>query len=230
MKLKNILIGSMIFTCLIITSCGNIDNYSMPNAGVNGKITNTLTGVPIQTEQPNGIKIRLLEEKYGSSVIPYDFWCKADGSFENTAIFSGKYKVIPVEGAFFPADTAEVTINGLVTINFKVTPFLTVKASVAVAAGSVTTTYTISRDKVGDKIMNCSTFVSAYPSVCSSIYENNTTNDVSGTADESILSKQFTDVVSGLKSGSTYYVRVGARTNNTYNKYNYSEIMKVVIP
>jgi hypothetical protein len=228
MKLKYILY-SFSSVCLILSSCKH-DNYSAPDAGIKGVITNAITNDQVQTEQPNGIKIRLLEEKYGASVQPIDFWCKPDGSFENANIFSGKYKVVPVEGAFFPSDTVEVNVNGLTEVNFKVTPFLTVNASVTSSTAGITTVYTISRDKVGDKIIQCESLVSSYPSVSNTINEFKVTHDISGDTDEEILSKQYTDVIGGLTSGNTYYVRVGALTNNSNNKYNYSQVVQVKIP
>src|ERR1035437_4760208 len=177
MKLKNIIIYSFISIGLILSSCKQ-DNYLAPNAGITGSITDAITNAPVQTEQRNGIKIRLIEERYGNNVTPIDFWGKADGSFENSNVFADKYKIIPIEGAFFPADTAEVNVNGLITVNFKVTPFLTITASVTPSTGSVTTSYKISRTKVGDKITTCKTLVSAYPAVSNVINEFNVSHDI----------------------------------------------------
>jgi hypothetical protein len=229
MKLKNIMTYSIIGISLILSSCKQ-DNYPAPNAGIVGVITDAITNAPIQTEQPNGTKIRLIEERYGNKVTPIDFWGKADGSFENSNVFADKYKIIPIEGAFFPADTAEVTVNGLITVNFKVTPFLTITASVTPSTGSVTTSYKISRTKVGDKITTCKTLVSAYPAVSNVINEFNVSHDISGDTDLNILSNQYSDKITGLTSGNTYYVRVAASTNNANNKYNYSEVFTVKIP
>ncbi len=229
MKFKNIILYSFAGIGLTFTSCKK-DNYPAPNAAIQGKITDAVTNASFQTEQPNGVKIRLIEESYGTNVTPIDFWCSSDGSFENTAVFADKYKIIPVEGAFFPADTAEITVNGLVTVNFKVTPFLTITATATPSTGSVTTTYTISRTQAGGKIMACKTLVSSVPSVSTAINEFNVTHDLSGSTDQHILGDQFTDTVTGLTSGNTYYVRVAAIAANANNKYNYSGVFIVKIP
>lgn len=229
MKFNNIILYGFTGICLSFLSCGK-DNYAAPNATIQGKITNAVTNASFQTEQPNGVKIRLIEESYGTNVTPIDFWCSSDGSFANTAVFADKYKVIPIEGAFFPADTTEVTINGMVTVNFKVTPFLTITATATPSTGSVTTTYTISRTQVGGKIMACKTLVSSVPSVSIAINEFNVTHDLSGSTDQSILGSQYTDNITGLTSGKTYYVRVAAIATNDNNKYNYSEVFTVKIP
>lgn len=229
MKFKNIIIYSFLGIGFAFSSCKQ-DNYPTPSAGITGKITDNATGEQIQTEQPNGIKIRLIETRFGNNVTPNDFWCRADGSFENTQVFSGQYKVVPIEGAFFPADTAIVNVNGLVSVDFKVTPYLTVKASVNAVSGGVNTSYTLSRTKVGDKITTVRTLVSAYPTVSNTINEFSTTGDLTGVSDDVILAAQYTDHITGLTSGKTYYVRVATKTANANNKFNYSAAVKVVIP
>jgi len=229
MKFNNIMIYGFAGICLTFSSCGK-DNYAAPNAGIQGKITDAVTNASFQTAQPNGVKIRLIEESYGTNMTPIDFWCSSDGSFANTALFADKYKIIPIEGAFFPADTTEVTINGMVTVNFKITPFITLTATAIASIQSVITTYTISRTQVGGKIMACKTLVSSVPSVSTAINEFNVTHDLSGITDQSILSSQYSDTVTGLTSGKTYYVRVAAIAANPNNKYNYSEVFIIKIP
>ncbi|HTN36694.1 MAG TPA: DUF3823 domain-containing protein [Arachidicoccus sp.] len=231
MKFKQILIYSLISIPVLFTSCSH-DNYPMPNAGIKGAVVDAASGEAVQTEQPNGIKIRLIEASYGSNVSPNDFWAKPDGTFENANVFTGNYKVIPVEGAFFPADTAEVNITGQVEVNFKVTPYLTIEMNVTAESekGAVKVAYKISREKVADKIISCKVLASAYPHVSNIINEFNVSHDLSGTEDEAILSTNYTDKISGLTSGETYYFRVAASTNNAYNKYNYSKIISLKIP
>ncbi len=229
MKPKNSIVYSLIGLCSALSSCKH-DNYAVPNAGIQGVITDGDSKVSIQTEQPNGIKIRMIEESYGNNVTPIDFWSKADGSFENTAVFADKYKIVPIEGAFFPADTAEVTVNGLVTVNFKVVPFLTIAASATPVAGGVTVTYTLSREQAGGKITQAKTLVSSVPAVSNAINEYNVTHDLSGAPDQGILGQQYSDTITGLTSGNTYYIRVAAIAANANNKYNYSEVFTIKIP
>lgn len=229
MKLKQIIIYSFIGLLFMLPSCKQ-DNYPTPDAGIEGAIINSVTGENIQTEQPNGIKIRLIETKYGSNSTPNDFWCSASGAFKSTTVFAGEYRVVPIEGAFFPADTALVNISGLTAVNFKVIPYLTIKAAITAVTGGVMATYTVARSKVGDKIISARTLVSAYPTVSNNTNEFNKTTDLTGVADEVILATPYSDQVSGLTSGKTYYVRVAVRTANANNKYNYSEVVKIVIP
>jgi hypothetical protein len=229
MKAINFFRYGAVCALLSLAACKQ-DNYPAPNGGIQGTVTDAITGERIETEQPNGIRIRTIETKFGSNSTPNDFWCKADGTFANSAMFQGQYKVVPIEGPFFPADTAIVNVGALTIVNFKVTPYLTISANITSANGSVTANYTISRTRVGGKIATARTLVSAYPTVSNTINEFSKITDLNGVDDDVILNSQYTDVVSGLQSGKTYYVRVGARTVNANNKFNYSEVVKVVIP
>jgi len=56
-------------------------------------------------------------------------------------------------------------------------------------------------------------------------------NDLTGTLDEDVLATTYNAKITGLKSGRTYYFRVGARTDdNVSMRYNYSEVQSVTIP
>lgn len=230
MKLFKHIIYGVAGAAFLCSSC-KIDNYPAPTAGIQGAIIDAGTGKQVPTEQPNGINIDFRETKYGTNATPNDFWCKADGSFENTNLFAGQYKIIANQGAFFPiTDTAVVNVSGITTVNFKVVPYLNITATVTAVKGGVQTSYTISRQKVGDKINFAGTIVSAFPSVSNTINEFSSTHDLNGTADDTVLATPYSDTVTGLTSGSTYYVRVEARTANAYNRFNYSQTVQVVIP
>lgn len=218
---------------LSVTAC-ETDNYGAPDAEIYGSVINDMTNKPIQTEQPNGFRISLTQVGYTNDPVPLYFWGKADGTFENTKVFSGNYKVIPVEGAFFSPDTQEVNIEGRVQVDFEVTPFLTIEiqdsASYSSDANGVVVRYSIDRSQVSGKILNRQTLASVSPNVSQSIFDESITHDLSGTDDNTVLSTQFADTVRGLEAGETYYIRVAAIADNALNRYNYSPIMEVSIP
>ena len=62
------------------------------------------------------------------------------------------------------------------------------------------------------------------------VFDSQKLTDLSGIDDEDILADSYSDEVTGLTSGQTYYVRIAARTRNTLNKYNYSEVFAVTVP
>ena len=94
--MKNIKSLIVIFSVIILgcQACG-IDNYDEPNAGIYGTLIDSETGEAVQTEQPDGARIELMDLAYDNP-IPLQFWVKADGTFRNVALFNGKYDVRPL--------------------------------------------------------------------------------------------------------------------------------------
>lgn len=214
---------------LAALSCNEIDNYDSPDGYIHGQLIDQITNQPFQAQQPNGFTVRLFEEG-GSVNSPISFHGKSDGTFENALIFQNKYKIVPVEGAFFLVDTAVVQVGQETEVNFEVIPFLAItEVSVTTENNKITSNYSIARSKKGDKIIDRITLVSEIPTVNNITYDFQTENSLSEIPDENILDQSFTDVFEGLTSGKTYYVRVGARTDNDYRRYNYSKIFEITV-
>lgn len=211
-------------------SCSKLDNYNAPDAGIKGKVIDNVSNKPLQSVQPNGFQIRLIEVnlKY-ENPIPIDFWGKADGTYRNTKLFADKYRVIPFNGAFFEPDTQVVNIHGLATVNFTVTPFLelTNVSVTPIEKGAIVRYQIIKPKKSNQKIISSESLASRYPNVGHSVFESEVVNNLSSITDDIIESMQFSDTLSGLKTGKVYYVRVAASTNNSNNRYNYSKIFKI---
>jgi hypothetical protein len=217
---------------MMLASCGKIDNYKAPDGGIYGKLVDSITKDNLQNDQPNGFAIKLFENG-ASMTSPIRTTGKSDGTYENAFVFQKEYMVVPTDGAFFPVDTARGVKIGIHTeLNFNVTPFLAVtNATVTPSAGQIKTSYTIARSRVGDKIVERKTLVSKIPTVNNVVFDYNfEDNDLSGTPDDTLLSTNFSDVVTGLTSGNTYYVRIAVRTDNPLQKYNYSKVFTVKIP
>jgi hypothetical protein len=210
----------------LLAACGKIDNYPGPDASIHGAVMEAGSKAPIQTQIPNGIRIRLLETKY-KQPLPLDFWVKEDGTFSCSALFAGHYKVVPVEGAFFPADTLELELSGNTEVNFTVTPFLTISASAKPVQGGVAVEYRIGRSQVETKIAEARVMASSVPAVTNTVYDQVVVRNFGETSDDEILATTYRDTVRNLQAGASYYVRVAARTNNALLKYNYSPVMKI---
>lgn len=215
---------SVLFSC-----SGKLDNYPAPDAQIFGSIVDDATGEAVPSEEPNGFRIRMISDTYEDAT-PIDFWGKADGTYQNKRVFSGKYSIVAIEGAFFPADTQQVTISGATEVNFKVTPFLSITASAKAGEHSIITAYTISREKVGNKITACKSLISSHPTLSNTVFDKAITHNLSAIDDNVILSTQFSDTIPDVQAGKTYYVRITAATANALNKYNYSTVMKVEMP
>lgn len=229
MKTNHILLN-MLLVCTILAGCTEIDNYDEPGETLTGSVIDEVTNQPIITEQPNGFRIKLSEISWSDSPQPEYFWGKADGTFNNTKIFKGTYEVSPVEGAFFPVDPVTTVIKGTTKLDFKVTPYLLVMVTNAsFTNGVLNVSYKISRTKVGDEIIDARVFVSTNPNVGSNILINELSplRDLSGINDTEILNTTFNETIEGFDPQKTYYMRVGARTNNTSRRYNFTEITEI---
>lgn len=226
MILKKII---FLLTIVILFAACEIDNYKEPNGGIYGKVIDNITNENLQSEMPGGFSIKLYE-KGGLKNSPIIFYGKSDGTYENAWIFQNEYKVI-LDGAFFPVDTAVVIVGKRTELNFTVTPFLVVtNVSVQTGLKEITASYEIVRSQVGDKILERKTLVSQVPTVNNMTFNFKKETNLSGIADDVILATKYTDVVTGLTSGKTYYVRICVRTNNALKWYNYSKVFTVTIP
>ncbi len=93
MKLINI--TGMCAALLMLSSCSmfEIDNYDEPEETIQGRVIDVKTGNPVLTDQGSeGIRVRLTELSWGDNVEHNpDFFCRPDGTFQNTKIFKGNY-------------------------------------------------------------------------------------------------------------------------------------------
>jgi hypothetical protein len=220
----------LIFISLLVftTSC-EIDNYDIADATLEGKLTDN-SGNAYITEQPNGFQIRMYEE---GSPQPRDFWGKSDGTFRNTKIFTGNYKFLPINGAFFPVtDTVKTVISGVTTVDFKITPYATVTATFTVNGKDLSATYRINKASGAGKISTARVLLNKWnPIVGMNYSDKSAARDLSKIDDATIVATDYTDVITGyLESGVTYYARVAVLSTNSLGKYNFSTVQKVVVP
>ncbi|MBV4355908.1 DUF3823 domain-containing protein [Pinibacter aurantiacus] len=237
--MKKIIIAIALLGFLVLgNSCSKEnDSYPAPSETLTGNVIDSVTGKPIQTEQPDGIRLQMLETSWSDNPIPWYFWIKPDGTFNNDKIFAATYKITPVDGPFFPVEGKSVVLKGKVNVDFIVTPFLNVEivGKVQQNGNDVNLSYKISRAKAAYKITDARVFVSNTPYVSNgsndNVFSTQNNNDLNGTPDETVLTTVYNAKITGLKSGRTYYVRVGARTNDNVSKrYNYSEEQAVTMP
>lgn len=133
----------MIIGFLSIVSCDvfELDNYDAPSVSLSGVVIDSNTGDTIRTDQGNeGIRVRLTELSWGDNVEHNpDFFCRPDGTFQNTKLFEGDYN-IRIDGPFIPLvrtteegdtlvdETKYMTLKGTGNeVVFDVEPFLNVE-------------------------------------------------------------------------------------------------------
>lgn len=229
--MKKILILNVILGVFFLYSC-ELDNYPLPDRTLDGTVVDKVTGENIQTRQPDGIKIRLIEEGF-TNPQPYDFWTKSDGSFRNTKLFAGKYSVVAMEGAFEDSSVEPVNIDlsQNKTIKFEVEPYVRLKnVNISVAGGIITATYNIELTTSTKDLVR--SMLICHPSEilheATSGVKKSAENDLKAMTDPQIIAKSFSDQITGLTAG-TYYARVAVLAENSLNRYNYSPIIKLVV-
>lgn len=229
--MKKINILMLLLIVVLTMSCEKLDNYDDPKERLTGRLTDQMTGDALITEQPNGFRIKMSEISWSDNPEPEYFWGKADGTFNNTKIFAGTYEITPVEGAFFPVEAQILEIKGTVEIEFKVIPYLSVSVAdiKRINDETIEITYTIARKQIGDKILDSRVFISTNPNVGTNILDNDLIplKDLKDIPDEEILQTTFKETIKGFVKGKTYYVRVGARTDNANKRYNFTKVIKV---
>jgi hypothetical protein len=225
---KILFLISSILLLIIVYSCVKLDTYDLPGETLQGTLTDA-GGNPYISEEPNGFQIRMY---YSGSKTPRDFWGKADGTFLNTKIFKGTYKILPWNGAFFPMDTVVQEISGITTNNFTVKPFLTINVTFTQVGKDLQATYTISQAAGAGKITAARLLVTKWnPRVGMNYSDKSVTRTLSGIPDATIVTTPYTDIITGyLESGVTYYARVAVLSTNSLGKYNFSAVQQIVVP
>lgn len=127
---------------LLVNSCTlfQLDNYDGPAETLYGSVTDVKTGDPVLTDQgTEGIRVRLIETSWEGNVTPQDFYCRPNGTFQNTKLFEADYN-IRVDGPFVPIvledengtvlkdGSVNTHIKGKKEVNFEVQPFLKVES------------------------------------------------------------------------------------------------------
>ena len=139
---------------LLATSCSwfKLDNQEGWNASIEGRLVDSVTGEPVQSEQGNPLTVY---EKGWDNEVPQNWAIKNNGTYRNALVFAGTYKMNTIN-ANYVADPVEFTIGkGSNTCDFKVTPFLRVsdvKISYDSASKKINATCTVEPAFGEDKV------------------------------------------------------------------------------
>lgn len=251
MHIQRIWVYLMMSSLLIFSvSCLKVDNYEGPTASIQGSIRDK-AGHPVYANAGNtSMRIKVLDYGYSENPSEYYLNVKLDGSYSNKQMFSSTYTLIP-QGPFVPSKGKEnVQLDGNVQVDFEVEPFFVVKwgepALTSNGNGTITANVQISRGTDNpayqQDISQVLLFISTTQYVGSNNYDQRLTPVISGAEAASFLDqpKAITSVTAGsasnpvsLKSGYTYYVRIGARSamnGEMPEAYNFSDVQKITIP
>ncbi len=154
---------------LSANSCAlfELDNYDAPSETLKGKVVDVRTGDPVLTDQGGeGIRVRLIETSWEGNVTPLDFYCRPDGTFQNTKLFEADYNVC-VDGPFVPLiktaedgtvitnDTKDIHLKGTKELTFEVQPFLKVEivGAPTISAGVITARVKVTRATTREEML-----------------------------------------------------------------------------
>jgi hypothetical protein len=219
---------------LASSACTKTDNYGGPNASFQGNIISSAGGNLLTSSGSTQIKLQQI-----GWTTPQTIPSKFDGTFEDTKLFKGNYKVIPTGGAFWPVyDTLTVKIDNGSKHDFTVTPYIVIKNFTSTLTG---TTLTLKFDIDAPIAAGLPTIKDAQPYVNTtrlvgtgaSIRDFSDVNAVTINKDFIDLSasdKSMTLTVPNLIPGRTFFVRVGVRLSDSFNSSNFSEIVQVDVP
>lgn len=243
--MKKILFVASILSLGILASCSKIDNYPAPDATFSGNVYDSITGKPFLAGQGES-HIRIWEVSFKDNPTPQDIPIKQDGTFFDSKLFSATYDMMPYGGPFWPvARDSSIKLNKTLTRDFKVVPYLYV---VDVTTQLVDTTLFLTcrlkapRTTNLPRVLDIRPFVSltqfvsgafAIPEYEKDQYKvdvNSNWWDGVGDMTTGEGSTTYTLPALPLRSGRTFYVRVGVRVEDTYQQYNYSDIVKIQVP
>lgn len=230
---------------LFLSACSKTDNYEDPNASMSGQVIDGVTKEPFLTGQGE-FSIRLLETSWSDNPAPQDLQVKQDGSYSHTKLFQATYTIQPYGGAFWPTDKIEgFKLGANAEQNFDVTPYLQVKNMKwnLKAENKLDISCTLAAPVTNGlpQVIEVRPFFSLTPycgagSRIDAYYKDeyralinqnweNIGDMQTGEGRETYTIKDIP-----LKSGYTYYVRMGAKVRDTYEKFNYSKVEIITVP
>jgi hypothetical protein len=241
--MKNIIYIVLGVLLMSVTSCMEVDNWDEPDVRVHGRIIDSYTGENILTSQGDW-GIRIWERTWTQSVPnAQTLAVKQDGSYNNSKLFAGRYDMLPYGGPFWPVDTIKnVTFSGTKQQDITVVPYLQLQGFEASLNGLKLTLSCQLKAPIRAGLPNLveikpflslNTFCGAANFIDIAEY-NNQRKQINKSWMEEVgnveTSKIYRVGPLAVKPGYTYYVRLGANVNDANRKYNYTEIIKIVVP
>ena len=223
---------------LAVSACTKIDNYGGPNASFQGRLIDATNHANFETSQ-NSIQVQLEQISWSATPTPQFIPSKSDGTFEDTKLFKGTYRIIPKGGAFWPVyDSLKMEIKQGSSHDFELTPYIEIKNFTHDLVG---TTLTLRFDIDAPVVAGMPTIIDAQPYVNTtklvgagaSIRDFSDANKVTINKDFVDLApaeKSITLTVANLIKGRTFFVRVGVRLNDSFKSSNFSEVIQIDVP
>ena len=240
-KTASIFLG---LSLLATMACTKTDNLAGPDSGFQGNLVDATAGGKSNVlTETGGMQIKLEELSWSATPTPQYIPSKPDGTFEDSQLFKGHYRVTPYGGAFWPVDPIELDINGMTSHDFTVTPY----AHITGLTWQLDTTTLTMNFKIDPPVkeglpqiidvrsyINVDKYVGAGATI--SQYTDGSLDgseqircfeSINADWNETMAAKTFTLKIRNLKRGRTYYARVGVRFNDSFKSSNLAEIFQV---
>ncbi|MDB5120939.1 MAG: hypothetical protein JWN56_2157 [Sphingobacteriales bacterium] len=223
---------------LASSACTKIDNFKAPDASFEGRLIDVSTGGSFQTST-GSVRIKLEQISWSETPSPQEIPSKMDGTYKDSKLFKGKYRITPIGGAFWPVyEPVEMDISSGSNHDFELTPYLVIKNLTQVLTGtSLKLKFNIeSPVEAGlPKILDAQPYVNTTRLVGAgaSIREYSETKKVDinkNWADMTAADKTIELTIPDLLPGRSFFVRVGVRLDDSYKSSNFSEIIEVKVP
>ena len=219
----------------LFSSC-EVDNYPEPDGTLTGTVIDATTNQGIITQQPNGFQIRYEETSWSDNPQPENFWVKPDGTFRNTKIFAGTYKVYPVQGPFLAVEpkTVEITSGGTTDVSFTVTPLVSFSnVSIVKEGNTIKATFRLTKNVAAatpSKYRVFATSLTPHVGATDGTFETGVSSPNTDLTEADFGVDKTVTISGSFVAGRTYYVRVGALCSggdNSLNRYNLSPIVEL---
>ena len=211
----------------LITGCNDPVTDFGYNGSISGKVSDASGNLISGDPNVAGIEVKALGEQDN---IPMIMRVKGEGTYANIKLYPQSYKVW-ITGPVFSPDPDTIVLNlkeqRKQTQDFVVTPFLTIPSPTLEGSASATE-ITINYSITGNNGM----VPNLREIICSTTaYPNSTTGNGTywSTKKVTVTDDQGTATISGLTSGTKYFVRVGARAGGQ-SLFNYSDQIVVTTP
>lgn len=234
LQLSTILLGAGML--MVAVACVKKDNFDTPDASFEGNLIDQGSKNNIQTATGN-VTIRLEQLSWSATPAPQDIPVKMDGSFKNSKLFKGHYRVSIRGGAFWAVPPVELDIDKGTKYDFNLTPYLYItNFTHQLHSTTLTLRFNMQAPVEG---MPSITEIQPYINTTAMVGPGASIRDFSDVykltvnkewADMSPADRSPEFVIPGLIRGRTFYVRVGVRFNNDDKSSNLSEIIKIEVP
>jgi hypothetical protein len=224
-------------TIIASSACTKTDNYEEPNASFQGNLVAS-TGGNLLTSQGSS-QIRLEQISWSATPSPQEIPSKFDGTFMDTKLFKGTYKVIPKGGAFWPVkDTLTIEIGKDTKHDFNVTPYIVIRNFKATLTGTtLNLKYNLDAPVTAgmpsvletQPYVNTTKLVGAGASIrdFSDLYKKGINKEWANMTD---ADKAISIDIPDMLPGRIFFVRVGVSLNDSYRSSNFSEIVEIDVP